>query len=118
MLKRYLRDNNVLLCSKEFASASRWFFQFNDKIEAKILYSLAQPECIRYDSLIITEDYRLDEIVAILKEWAYSSVLFEALDELYKKFADFSIEVIKDTYQKYINPNFSVVSCFITLVNP
>lgn len=81
--KKYLRNNHVLLCTKESAyKASKWFYQYNDKIEAKILYTLADSDIIQPDKILISAPHSIESDINILKEWASSSVLFESLNEI------------------------------------
>jgi len=102
--KRYLRNNNHLLCSKQYAyKACRWFYGYNDKVEAKILYTLAEPEEILGDRIVLEEIHHYEEIQVTLLEWASTAALFDPLENVLQRIDNTEI-VRKDNLRTPMYP--------------
>jgi len=82
--KDYLRYENTLYCSKKFAmKAARIFYELGDRVEAKLLFTLAEPENVSDSGINITDDdYRYDELKDILEEWVQTSAIFYPVEEI------------------------------------
>lgn len=75
--KDYLRQDSALLCDKKYAlEASRLFYKHGDKVEAKILFTLAEPENIAGSNIVIGNSHNYHEERELLEEWVYTAPLF------------------------------------------
>lgn len=81
--KSFLRTDCSLHCSvKQAFEAARLFVDYNDPIEARVLFNLAYPEYIKDDSIELSENLRDDEVRDALQEWVYSAPYFMDLSKI------------------------------------
>mgnify|MGYP000583773555 CR=1 FL=1 len=94
--KDFLRRDSELLCKKDYAlEACRMFYEYGDKVEAKILFSLAEPDEITESSILVKHDHHYQETRELLEEWIYTSVLFYPSERVVSLINN--LELIKET---------------------
>jgi len=77
VVRNYLRDDHILNTSKRFAlSSCQDIYFFGDKAEAKLIFSLAEPEEIHENEIVVEPDTNYEHTVSDLEEWASAAVLF------------------------------------------
>jgi hypothetical protein len=83
VVKRYLRDDHILNCNKRYAlSISQDFYLYGDLQEAKILYTLAEPDEIVNGAITVQAGTDHSNTNDELEEWASAAVFFEGIDTI------------------------------------
>lgn len=96
--KDYLRQDSALLCEKKYAlKASRLFYEHGDKVEAKILFTLAEPESIAGGSITIDSGHNYHEDRKLLEEWVYTARLFHKAEYIIELIDGLEIQVEKQS---------------------
>ena len=84
LAKNYLRTGTTLHCKEAYAlKASRLFVEFGYKSEGKKLFSLAYPEIITNNGILIGDSHRYDEARETLMEWVHTAPYFEPVDNIF-----------------------------------
>lgn len=79
----YIRTENSLRCSEEYAlKASRFFAEFGDHEESYFLFNMAYPDVVEDSSIVIDDSHRYEEVRDILDEWVYMAPYFIDIEKI------------------------------------
>lgn len=97
--KNYIREGKTLLCDQALGlKAGRLFYKFGNKIEAKIIYNIAEPESIYEDKIILHEPNRYEEEIDKLEEWVQLASHFDKVTEILSKVNNIEFKGDKDLW--------------------
>lgn len=84
--KNYLRTENGLNCSEEYAlKASRLFIEAGDNTEGAILFNMAYPDYILDTGIELNDSHRYEVVQDALKEWISVAFQFIGLEDIIAK---------------------------------
>lgn len=99
--KDYLRQDSALLCDKKYAlEASRLFHDHGDKVEAKILFSLAEPDNIAGNSISIDSGHSYLEERKLLEQWIYTASLFHEPEFILEFVENLEIQISEHSHSE------------------
>jgi hypothetical protein len=89
--KRYARKGAALLINQRYAlEVGRLFDEFGESAEGQLLFSLAQPEMVTTDGIIVDYRENIDNSTySLLQEWVTSAALFQSHEIVLQKIKNF-----------------------------
>jgi hypothetical protein len=101
-IKGYLRDGSKLLCSVNFTlDAVLNLIACGEENEAKLLFSLAEPEGIFENKIEFDETNNADEKIKELEKWFFVATNFYEYQNLFEKIKN--LEIIQQKPQSAVN---------------
>jgi hypothetical protein len=84
--KNYIRSGVSLNCSKVFAlKAVKYFIDYNDKVEAALLFKISEPDIIEDSSIVINDSHRIEDVKEILDAWIQVAPCFLTIPDILVK---------------------------------
>jgi hypothetical protein len=121
--KRYARKGAALLITQRYAlEVARLFYEFGESAEGMLLFSLAQPEVVMPDGIILDYRENIDNSTyRLLQEWVTSAALFQNHEIVLQKIQNLKATNLPDEREPMMTPelisNLLMRDLAIALIN-